>query len=109
MADGVVELPAEAANQVGDDGLVGLRDATVSEGVGEHLQSGAILLDGEMTLVQPVELLQRLHPLLVPVGTKQGVDRRVQDDGGRVVDADGVGDLLGDRAVEPTDDAPVDL
>lgn len=74
--DIMVELATQPTYHVGDDGDVGLGMAAVGQHVKDHLELGAIFLnraiflDGEMSLEEAVELLERLDRLLVAVGEK---------------------------------------
>lgn len=109
VADGLIEFSAEVADHIGDDRVVGQRDAAVGEHVGEGLQVGAVLLDGEVPLEEVMELLESLQTLLVAVGEEKSVDRREQHVSYWVVEADDADDLVGDGVLEPTYNAPVYL
>ena len=55
--DGVGELVGEHAEHGGDEAAVGHRHATVEERVGERVEAGEVIRDGEVVLMQAVELL----------------------------------------------------
>lgn len=94
VPDGVVELPAEAPDHIGDDGVIGLLEAAVIERVGEAFEGCAVLLDGEMALEKTMEFLERLRALLVAVREEESTNSRDEHVHRGVIDANGADDVL---------------
>jgi hypothetical protein len=105
----VCELGAQTTHGVDDEVLVSEGVADVGEGVGEALEAAAVVVDGEVALLEAVEVLEGIDGALrriveeeaaygVPGGVHSGTTQQHH-----------VADGLGHSEVDPRDDAMVDL
>lgn len=107
--DGVAELVGEATQHVGDEAAIRDGHVTVAEGVGQVLQAGEVLHDGEVLLTKTVELLEGDQAALGEVVQKEAADGCPESIGRGLVLRNHTLELLRDHGVQPTHDAPFNL
>lgn len=104
-----MKLRVEAAEGVDDECHVGDRHAHVAQRVGEFLEAATVLGDGEIALVQAMELLLGIDGALhrdveeeIANCAPDAIRRRLRHH-------DHPAEILGDGGVKPSDHARVDL
>jgi hypothetical protein len=108
-ADGVAELGVEPAECVDDEFLISDGVADILECVGQFLELAAIIGNTELTLVQAVEVLQRVYGTLHGIVEEQATDRHPEGVRRCAALEHHVTNVLGHGEVDPRDDAVIDL
>jgi hypothetical protein len=105
----VAEFRVETTEEVED--LAWLRNgvADVAKLVGEALEFGAVVANGEVTLLNGAKLRLQKHSTLEFVVAKMALDIGPEVEGGDVGFVDEVEDIGGDCGVNPIDKTTIDL
>jgi hypothetical protein len=95
------ELGAEPAHRVDDEVPISDGVADISECVGEALEAAAIVVDGEISLLQVVEILQSIHSALGCVVEEETAHGVPSGEGGGAAVEHHVADRLRHGEVDP--------
>ena len=106
--DHVAKFGVEAAEQIHHLIVLTDRMPNVGELPGQHLQLGAVLSHGEITLHEGTELRFEVDDAGEAIVVEQFLNHRPDSDGSVVLLHDDVEEVGGDGGVEPVDDALVD-
>lgn len=108
-SDGVGELGAEPTESVDDEFQVGDGVADVAEGVDKALHLTAVSTNGEVTLMEGVEVLEGVDGALHRIVEEEATNREPEGVRRRATLEHHVAEGLGDGEVEPRHDAAIDL
>jgi hypothetical protein len=103
------EFLVQAAREVQDLTRFGDVVADVAQVVGQFLELGAVIRDGEVALHDDAELSFEEDRALHLIVAKEALDVRPDGEGGGIGLVDEVEDALGDGVVDPVGDAAIDL